>query len=262
MFNFNHYLSSGRIEALVDSAVRLFWVLFNYAVMRWVFLRVIKVFSDRVTNSAIAEDRRARVKTLSKLIANVVNYLIIALMLLTALKSIGVDIAPLLATAGVAGLAIGFGAQKLVKDIIGGFFLLAEDQYNVGDIVSIGAQTGRVIQLGMRTTVLKDNDGRIIFIPNGDVSVVVNHSRLDGVRSKVSVKCKPSVDPQSVISLMSGHATDLGYININCGVSAFDSTGITIEVNGMVPPHQVDQKERELREALWLNMKDQADMLA
>lgn len=262
MFDIHHYLNPDRVESVVDSAVTLLRVLLVYALARWVLLRIIKVFSDRLVNTTSREDRRGRVKTLSRLIANVVNYLIITLMVLTALKSIGVDIAPLLATAGVAGLAIGFGAQKLVKDIIGGFFLLAEEQYNVGEVVTIGVQTGTVSQLGMRVTKLKDIDGKTIFIPNGDVSVVVNHSRLDGARVRVSVKCKPTVDPTVISEIMVQRANDLGFGRVMCGVSVFDATGITIEVTGMVRAGTVEERERELREQLWRSLSVLPDVLA
>lgn len=262
MFNIHHYLNPDRIESVVDSAITLFRVLLVYAVVRWVLLRVIRAFSAKIVEGALREDRRGRVKTLSRLIENVTNYLIITLMILTSLKSIGVDIAPLLATAGVAGLAIGFGAQKLVKDIIGGFFLLAEEQYNVGEVVTIGAQTGHVSQLGMRVTKLKDHDGKTIYIPNGDVGVVVNHSRLDGARCRVSVKIKPSVDPEAIIALMEQTATALAFGRVSCGVVAFDATGISIEVTGMVTAGTVEVRERELRAKLWHNLSVMPDVLA
>ncbi len=262
MFDISHYLNPERIESVVDAAIALVRVLLIYATVRWILLRFIRMFSNRIVDAALREDRRGRVKTLGRLIENVTNYLIITLMVLTALKSIGVDIAPLLATAGVAGLAIGFGAQKLVKDIIGGFFLLAEEQYNVGEVVTIGAQVGTVSQLGMRVTKLKDFDGKTIFIPNGDVGVVVNHSRLDGSRCRVSVKCKPTVDPHAIIELMIQQATEMGFGRVACGVSAFDATGITIEVTGMVLAGTVELRERELRAKLWQSLSAMPDVLA
>jgi small conductance mechanosensitive channel len=77
----------------------------------------------------------------------------------------------------VAGLAVGFGAQKLVKDVITGFFLLLEDQYAVGDYVTIGTVTGTVEELGMRITRLRDDDGRLYILSNGDIGQVCNMSR-------------------------------------------------------------------------------------
>jgi small conductance mechanosensitive channel len=88
-----------------------------------------------------------------------------------------VDLKPILAGAGVAGLAIGFGAQTLVKDLIAGFFLLLENQVRVNDVVTIGDATGLVEAMNLRTTVLRDVDGRVHIVPNGAISIVTNHTR-------------------------------------------------------------------------------------
>jgi small conductance mechanosensitive channel len=93
------------------------------------------------------------------------------------LRDLGVDLAPILAGAGIIGLAVGFGAQTLVKDVISGFFLLLEDQYRVNDEVSIAGARGHVEEIGLRTTVLRDADGRVHIVPNGAVGVVTNHTR-------------------------------------------------------------------------------------
>jgi len=90
------------------------------------------------------------------------------------LKEVGVDIAPLLAGVGIAGLAIGFGAQTLVKDFLTGFFILMENQYRVGDVVKIGDHAGLVEKIKLRTTVLRDLEGIVHIIPNGEVQSVRN----------------------------------------------------------------------------------------
>ena len=93
------------------------------------------------------------------------------------LREIGVDIAPLLAVAGLGGLAIGFGAQNLVRDVITGFFLLAEDQIRVGDIVEAGGKSGEVVSLGLRTVRMRALDGTLHIIPNGNITTVSNMTK-------------------------------------------------------------------------------------
>jgi len=92
------------------------------------------------------------------------------------LQAAGVNIVPLITTASVAGLAVGIGAQKLVRDWISGIFILIEDQYGVGDKVTVNAVTGLVEELGMRTTRIRDENGNLYIISNGDISQVCNHS--------------------------------------------------------------------------------------
>jgi small conductance mechanosensitive channel len=96
---------------------------------------------------------------------------------LIVLSQIGIDIGPLIAGAGVAGLAIGFGAQKLVQDVIGGFFLLVEDQFRIGDLVELVGVTGQVQDIRLRVTVLRDVSGNIHYVPNGDIRVATNRSQ-------------------------------------------------------------------------------------
>jgi len=90
------------------------------------------------------------------------------------LNLFGVDIRPILAGVGVIGLAIGFGAQSLVKDFVSGLFILVENQYRIGDKVKIGSSEGNVIRITMRSTVLKDEEGKIYYISNGSIKNVIN----------------------------------------------------------------------------------------
>jgi len=122
-------------------------------------------------------DREKRARTLGRTLRGAVNVLIWAIAGMLVLRDLGVDLAPILAGAGIVGLAVGFGAQTLVKDVISGFFLLLEDQYRVNDEVSIAGARGTVEQIGLRTTVLRDFEGRVHIVPNGAISVVTNHTR-------------------------------------------------------------------------------------
>ena len=104
---------------------------------------------------------------------NIVIYVVITVMVLSLF---GVDIRPILAGAGVIGLAIGFGAQSLVKDFVSGLFILVENQYGIGDTVKIGSFEGRVVRITMRSTVLRNTEGKTYFISNGLIKDVINLS--------------------------------------------------------------------------------------
>lgn len=121
--------------------------------------------------------REKRAKTLGFIIRSVGNVVIYSVILLMVLNLSGVDIRPVLASAGVIGLAIGFGAQSLVKDFVSGIFILIENQYGIGDEVKIGNFEGQVIKITMRSTVLKDNEKKVYYISNGLIKDVINMSQ-------------------------------------------------------------------------------------
>ena len=115
-----------------------------------------------------------RLHTIGGLVKNAVNVIVIGAAVLMILQELGMDITPLLAGAGVASLAVGFGAQNLVRDVISGFFLILEDQVHVGDVVNIDGTGGLVEQVHLRTIVLRDLSGTVHVIPNGAISTLSN----------------------------------------------------------------------------------------
>jgi small-conductance mechanosensitive channel len=117
-----------------------------------------------------------RVKTLRGLVKNIIGIAIWSIAFVMILSKWGVNIVPILTGAGILGLAIGFGSQTLVKDIVTGFFILLENQYNVGDYVEITGVKGRVKRMNLRTTILKDEDGTISIIPNSAIVKVVKYT--------------------------------------------------------------------------------------
>ena len=135
--------------------------------------RVQKLVSKRLTDI----EGQKRVNTLFGLMKKIARFTIFILAFLIILSELGVDMGPLLATAGVLALAVSFGAQSLVKDVISGFFLLAEDQIRVGDIVQIGDHSGTVEDIRIRTIILRDLDGNTHVIPNGAVESFVNMTK-------------------------------------------------------------------------------------
>ena len=113
------------------------------------------------------------INTLNKLLISVINVIFLVMVIFTLLEALGVNTASLVATAGIGGVAIGFGAQSLVKDIISGFFILLEGQYYVGKAVVISGISGTVVDFNLRTTKLRDySTGAIHIIPNGTVNIV------------------------------------------------------------------------------------------
>jgi small-conductance mechanosensitive channel len=137
------------------------------------FLRTVQGRSPLKADSARAQQRAA---TLGDVLAGLTRTLIMTIAVLMVLGQLGLDLAPLIAGAGIAGIAIGFGAQSLVKDFLSGFFILVEDQYGVGDVIDVEGASGTVEELTMRVTRLRSVDGTVWFVPNGEIRKVGNTS--------------------------------------------------------------------------------------
>ena len=150
----------------------------GYVLARTVTLLVTR-FEHEVNRGTTLDalERAKRARTLGSLIRNVASALIGGIASLMILRELGVDIAPVLAGAGVVGLAVGFGAQTLVRDIISGFFLILEDQVRVGDVAAINGQGGVVEAINLRTIVLRDNEGAVHVFPNGAITTLANRSK-------------------------------------------------------------------------------------
>ncbi|MET3318021.1 UNVERIFIED_ORG: small conductance mechanosensitive channel [Peribacillus simplex] len=138
-----------------------------------------KFFKARLRSPIRVSERRET--TLIKLLENIITYVINFIALIMILDIFGIEVMPLLAGAGVLGLAIGFGAQSLVKDIITGFFVIFEDHFSVGDYIQINTFEGEVIEIGLRTTKIKSSSGELHFIPNGSIIQVTNYSILNSM---------------------------------------------------------------------------------
>lgn len=125
----------------------------------------------------IGMDRRQQVETLVQISRWVLDIAIVATALLMLLSTFGLDIAPLIAGVGVVGLALSFGAQTLIKDLIGGLLIVVENQYSVGDTIEVGDVSGVVETVTLRATLVRTADGNLVVVPNGEVRVVANASR-------------------------------------------------------------------------------------
>jgi len=134
-------------------------------------------FGRQIERSAEDPARQARLKTLVGAGLNTARAIIVGLAALMILGELGVDLTPVLASVGVVTLAVSLGAQTIIKDFIGGLLVLIENQYRVGDTVQIGAVTGKVEQITLRATYVREASGRLMLVPNGDVRVVANASQ-------------------------------------------------------------------------------------
>ena len=132
---------------------------------------------EGANDSVETTEREKRTATLAGVSRRSVAILVWSAAVIMALSEIGFDVGPLLAGAGVAGLAIGFGAQNLVRDFFGGFFILLENQIRVGDVAVINGQGGLVEQINLRTTVLRDLEGTVHVFPNGVITTLANRTR-------------------------------------------------------------------------------------
>jgi small conductance mechanosensitive channel len=153
-------------------------------------------------NDEVTSDAERRAETLGSVLTNAARVLVVAFFLVMMLQEFGVNIGPLVAGAGVAGVALGFGAQSLVKDVISGFFLLMENQFGVGDIVNVeDKHTGTVERMTLRITQLRDSEGRAHFIPNGSIVRVVVLSK-DFARALVDVEVGYDTDPDQAFEVL------------------------------------------------------------
>lgn len=153
-------------------------------------------------NDGITSDAERRAETLGSVLTNTARVVVTAFVLLMVLSEFGVNIGPLVAGAGIAGVALGFGAQSLVKDVISGFFLLMENQFGVGDIVNVDDKhIGTVERMTLRVTQLRDSEGRAHFVPNGSIVRVVVLSK-DFARALVDVEVSYETDPDRAFEVL------------------------------------------------------------
>ncbi|MCK5021921.1 MAG: mechanosensitive ion channel [Candidatus Pacebacteria bacterium] len=162
-------------QNMVDIIGIIILFFFGKAGLRFIVKKLEKTVDDG--NDSHVSKKEQRMETLGGLIINTGNVIIYGVLFLMILSLFGIDITPILASAGVLGLAIGFGTQSLVKDIVSGLFILIENQYGIGDEIKLGSFEGKVLRMTIRSTVLKDKEGRTFYIPNGSIKDVINKSQ-------------------------------------------------------------------------------------
>ena len=180
MIKLLHALGIGELPAWLEHAEPVLHVIL-ILVLSWAGLhvanRAIRTLRRVLEARSKSADDRKRVQTLGRVFRYIANVAIILVAGMLLLSVFGISVTPILATAGVAGVAIGFGAQSLIKDYFNGFFLLIEDQLRQGDVVAIADKEGLVEEITLRYVRLRDYEGNVHFVPNGAIGTVTNRSR-------------------------------------------------------------------------------------
>jgi small-conductance mechanosensitive channel len=208
--------------------------------------KMVRLFlKSRRDSEAVRLEVERRATTLEGVAVATFSVALVVIALFTLLAEYGIPIGPLLASAGIAGIAIGFGAQDLVKDIISGVFILLEDQYREGDVVRVGGISGLVEDINLRRTVLRDLDFIQHYIPNGEITIASNFTKEKSrVNLDISVAYKEDMD--HVFSVLNRIGEEMSQ-DENFGplitdqikvlrVNSFDDSGIAIKVLGETLP--------------------------
>ena len=188
------------IQRAATLAVRITLILVLAWVLQAAAGRLIRLFRGYMARRT-AGDELARIETLTRVFRNVAAVVILLVAGMLVLGELGISIAPILATAGVAGIAIGFGAQSLVKNFFTGFFLLLDDQIRTGDVVEVAGKGGLVEEVTLRYVRLRDLEGHVHFVPNGDITVVTNRTR-EYATAVIEVGIAYREDPEEAFAVM------------------------------------------------------------
>jgi small conductance mechanosensitive channel len=247
------------LEVLVWTTVRIAAAL-GVAMLLWWLLRVVLRRIEKSLEASHDGTRTAhiqRTRTLIGLMRSVGRVIIFMIFLFMILRAIGVDLAPLLAGAGVVGLAISFGAQSLVKDVISGMFILIENQFGVGDVIRIEGVSGSVERMSLRVVVLRDTHGVVHIVPNGQIKMVSNLTR---TWARVVLAVAYKEDPDRVIEVMRDVGRELWEdddwrplmvdpVEVP-GIESFGDSTVTIRMMAKTLPLKQWDVARELRRRL------------
>ncbi len=172
-------------------------------IIGFILLRIGKLIISKVVRNHGKKRRRSsqRTDTIRSIFSSVYSYIIYLLMIAVVLRIFGANLSSILTVAGVGGVAIAFGSQTLVKDIISGLFLWGEGSIAVGDLVSINDLTGTVEAISVRTTVLRNYNGNLFTIPNGDIRTITNMSR-GFKRAIINIRCPYEADQQKLVAMV------------------------------------------------------------
>ncbi|MCP3775183.1 mechanosensitive ion channel family protein [Paenibacillus sp. MZ04-78.2] len=219
---------------------------------------IIKVAEKALQHMMMARDTgpikfdARRSKTIGKLVGNIITYVVNFIMILMILSQFQVNLGPVLAGAGVVGLAIGFGAQSLVKDVIIGFFIIFEDQFAVGDVIQVGNYKGTVEEIGLRVTRLKSWTGEMHIIPNGTIVQVTNFSINNSLAViDVSVSYETDIDfamkiLEDTVKTFYDTSVDMVKEPDVLGVHMMGATEITLRITAECKPNQQSGVARKL----------------
>ncbi len=191
-------LMVGKLALIVGGA----WLLFKIGE------RLVRLSYTRLLARAGSAEEARRIDTLERVLIYAMSVIVVVVAIMLVLSELGISIAPLLATAGVAGLAVGFGAQSLVKDYFTGFVMLIENQIRVGDVVDVADKSGVVQELTLRYVQLRDYEGAVHYVPNGVIVTVTNRSR-DFAYAVMNISVAYKEDIDKVYAVMRETAASL-----------------------------------------------------
>jgi small conductance mechanosensitive channel len=231
--------------------------------------RLLRVVTNLLIKPAGSEARAAKAReqqtrTVAGVLYSASSKIVWAVALLTAAQEFGINVTPVAALAGLASLALGFGAQNLVRDVITGFYIILEDQYVVGDTIQIGDTTGRVEHITLRRTVVRDARGALVTVSNGDIRTVANLSR-DWSQTFVDVALSPQVPQEHALQALDAAATELradpawSQALVDgpriLGLQNYDQTASTVRLQVRTSPSRQDDVARELRRRIQLEFQ-------
>lgn len=255
------------MDLTIPDALRLLGIL----VIALVLNRLLRALTKLIIRPAAGQARQAQLReqqtrTLAGIVYGAGSKVVWAIALLTALNVFKINILPAVTFAGLASLALGFGAQTLVRDVIAGFYIVLEDQYVVGDTVQIADYIGRVEHLTLRRTVLRDARGALVTIANGEIRSVSNLSR-DWSQAFVDVSLAPETPIEKTLkalevaaaALRSDPAWSQALIDGPrvLGVQDFDRTASTVRLQVRTAPTRQDEVARELRRRIQVELLKQ-----
>jgi len=254
-------------ESLVASAFHLLLILVvTLAVNRLLRLATNLLVKPAASQARAAQAREQQTRTLSGVLYSAASKTVWAVALLTAVQEFGINVTPVAALAGLTGLALGFGAQNLVRDIITGFYIILEDQYVIGDTIQVGETLGRVEHLTLRRTVVRDPRGALVTISNGDIRTIANLSR-DWSQAFVDVTVSPLVAQERTMLALDAAATELrndpswSQALVDgpriLGLQSFDQTVSVVRLQVRTAPSRQDDVARELRRRIQLEFQKQ-----
>ncbi len=268
------FLAGTRFEALMAWMDRIGWaklqklalVLLTCVVLLWSVKLVTRAVRKAVDdgNDAVQSDAERRAETLGAVLENAARILVAVFFVLMTLQEFGVNIGPLVAGAGIAGVALGFGAQSLVKDVIAGFFMLMENQFGVGDIISVDDKhAGTVERMTLRITQIRDSEGKAHFLPNGTINRVVVLSK-EFARALVDVEVAYDTDPEAAMALIREVGSELAGAwpervlepTEVLGVEVLGQSGFTLRSLTKVAPGKQWEVQRELRKRILLAFRE------
>ena len=180
-------------------------------VIAFILSRLLKLATGRAVRMAehsAGQARVGQVRTMAGIVHNTGMVIILVFLALQVLSSIGIDLGPLLASAGIAGVAIGLAAQNIVKDVLNGTLILVEDQFNVGNVITVAGLTGTVETMTLRKTTVRAGDGTLYCIPNSQITTVANQSAEFSVAT-IPISVDFSADPNKVLEILNRIALEV-----------------------------------------------------